>query len=510
MSHQRKKQNVRARPKARATPQRKKAPKPATIRGRGGYTSALTGLGMGIGAAVGGPTGAAIGGPLGNLLGTIIGRGDYRVRKNTLAMGDHGPPTFAGDGSIVISHREFIADIIGTTGFSVRSWRLNPGVYETFPWLSRIAQNFQTYEFLGLVFEYKATSAVAVSASNTALGTVTMATNYDADAMPFYSKQSMEAYQYSQSCSPAMCALHPVECAPSNSPLRMLYIQTPMLTSSDARFADLGEFNLATVGMQTSNVIGELWVSYHVRLTKPSLPCFLGCLNDMFHVYATATDPALPFAGAVNQQYGACEAYVPSSSASTIVFPQAGYYGVVCRFENNGGANFTAVPTITLGANIGFQGSDVWGSPDGTAYVAATNNLASVVSAMLYVTADGVAAANTVTFTGPVSATNYITDVFVHPMPPVFAARSAATAPQDIVEVRSVPQLRRLTLAAAPKHLADEAKGAPCTDLSHPVHGVTGESPEYVQVSNATIVPVSSTGSVRMVRLASVPGGTRL
>jgi len=39
----------------------------------------------------------------------------------------------------------------------------------------------------------------------------------------------------------------------------------------DPRFSAMGNFQVATAGMQSSSTVGELWVSYHVRLIKPQL-----------------------------------------------------------------------------------------------------------------------------------------------------------------------------------------------------------------------------------------------
>jgi hypothetical protein len=39
-----------------------------------------------------------------------------------------------------------------------------------FPWLSNIAQNFESYKLRGLVFEFKSMSGDALTSTNTALG----------------------------------------------------------------------------------------------------------------------------------------------------------------------------------------------------------------------------------------------------------------------------------------------------------------------------------------------------
>jgi len=86
-------------------------------------------------------------------------------------------------GGIIVRHREYVADIEGTTNFVNREYPLNPGLIKTFPWLSQVADAFEEYRIRGMVFEYKSLYADAtVSSSDTGgLGSVIMCTNYNAN-----------------------------------------------------------------------------------------------------------------------------------------------------------------------------------------------------------------------------------------------------------------------------------------------------------------------------------------
>lgn len=248
---------------------------------RKGYAPGLlSSVGTAVGSYFGGPSGGAIGSRAGQWLGNITGMGDYRVSKNSLATNSNGPPLFhnrGSDGSIVLNHREFLQDVTGSTAFTLSNFSINPGQSSTFPFLSLIAANFEQYEFLGLVYEFKTTSATAVSSTNTALGVVVMSTNYDVQDPNFSSKQQMEAYQYTTSSVPSCSMIHPVECNPRMNTLSNMYIRTGSVPSgADQRFYDLGNFQIATVGMQAAATIGELWVSYSVRLLRPKIPTPLG------------------------------------------------------------------------------------------------------------------------------------------------------------------------------------------------------------------------------------------
>jgi hypothetical protein len=223
-------------------------------------------------------SGSAIGSMLGGLVDTgsslissILGHGDYSVNANTL-LTDSVPQFSAGKRSVTIRHREFVQDVSGSIAFSLNSFVVNPSNEVLFPWLHSVARNYEQYHFKGLIFEFKSTSADALNSTNTALGTVVLATQYNTNDLPFTGKIAMEQYEFAQSTRPSCSIIHPVECAISDSVLSNLYVTNPgAQVPGDARFNNLGTFNLATVGMQASAVIGELWCSYEIEFLKPRL-----------------------------------------------------------------------------------------------------------------------------------------------------------------------------------------------------------------------------------------------
>jgi len=125
----------------------------------------------------------------------------------------------------------------------------------------------------GLIFEYVTTSATAVSSTNTALGQVVMATDYDALDASFISSRQMLASLYSNYGVPCTGLTHAVECATRKSFSDVLYVrQGAPPASSDLRLYDVGNFQIATEGMQSGvTQIGGLWVSYDVTFMKPVL-----------------------------------------------------------------------------------------------------------------------------------------------------------------------------------------------------------------------------------------------
>lgn len=242
-------------------------------------------LGAGVGGFLGGPggaiSGAKIGASAGSILSKISGFGDYKITKNSLMQPDSVPGfKNIGPRSTIITHREFIQDVVsssagtGPTAFDNVSFRIQPGDAETFPWLSQVAQNYEQYQFLGLIFEYKTTSGSMSSTPQ--LGTVVMATQYNILSQPFINKQEMENYEFACSTVPSKTVIHPIECDPKQTQCGGIFnVQTSQYTAnstSDQRLYDLGRFNIATVGMPVAQeTVGELWVSYQCLLLKPRL-----------------------------------------------------------------------------------------------------------------------------------------------------------------------------------------------------------------------------------------------
>jgi len=213
----------------------------------------------------------------------ISGMGDYsgiinELKANSLihpTMNDTVPAFSNISGGVQIAHREYITDILSSTDFLNRSFSINPAIPETFPWLSAIAVNFEQYHVRGMIFEFKSGSSDALNSTNTALGYVVMTTEYNSLASPYTNKNQMENSQFCVSTKPSKSVIHPIECAPFQTPSQPLYTRLASgtyVSEGDKRLYDLGNFQVATTGMQAANVnIGELWVSYVIDFYKPVL-----------------------------------------------------------------------------------------------------------------------------------------------------------------------------------------------------------------------------------------------
>jgi hypothetical protein len=211
----------------------------------------------------------------------LVGFGDYTVSRNSImhpsqSLSSQVPMIKNTNAGVIISHREYVTDVQSTSLFTANSYSLNPGVSTLFPWLQAVAQNFEEYEYRGMVLEFKSMSSDLNTASTTSnLGTVVMATQYNPLDPLFPDKRTMENYQFACSGKPSEHIIHPIECKKSQNVDTHLYVRTgPIPTGSDIRLYDLGTFTIATQGMPsafTGSLIGELWVSYEVEFFKPKL-----------------------------------------------------------------------------------------------------------------------------------------------------------------------------------------------------------------------------------------------
>lgn len=222
------------------------------------------------------------------LVGEVKGKGMYTFKRNSLAGLDMTkssvPFVHSSKDGVRIRHREYLQDVSSSTAFTNTTYRVNPGLVSAFPWLSAIAQNFEQYRFEGLVYEFVSTSADALNSTNTALGTVIMAAEYNSASAAYVNKQQMENAMWSQSGKPSSCIVLPVECAPELNPIANQYIRTGAVASGqDIRMYDLANVQIATVGSQATAVVGELWVTYDVVLLKPQLSSGLNLSGKSAH-----------------------------------------------------------------------------------------------------------------------------------------------------------------------------------------------------------------------------------
>lgn len=279
-------------------------------------------VGKNIGNMFGLPQASGIGRWLGQGIGAIFGSGDYQMvgqepGYNVLANGKQIPKFMTNDRTNVICHREYLGDILSTTGFENRQYPINPTNSKTFPWLSQLAVNYQQFRFHGIIFEFR--PMITDFTSSGQPGVLVFATNYNANEPAFQSKVEMENSEYAVSVKPTLSLIHAIECNPQETTITKLY--TDLESNADPRFTTLGNMQLATVGNASANIVlGELWVSYCVEFFKPKLVPEIGGVMTA-HARRSVISTTSPLGG-VQVTY-ASDIPVSSISAASVSFRAA-------------------------------------------------------------------------------------------------------------------------------------------------------------------------------------------
>lgn len=232
-----------------------------------------------LGAKYGGGFGSRLGRMAGAGVSAITGYGNYNVAANSVSRTatsmDMVPQFTKGEHSVRVRHREFIKDIVVPADgaeFNLESWLINPANKDLFPWLGQMSRQYQQYRIHGMVLVFKSMSSDYAAAGP--LGTVMIATNYNAVDREYTSKVELENSEFAVSCKPSMNLVHAIECDPKVTGLETLYIRDPAYETgetSDRRFYDYGKVQFATQGLPgaAGNTMGELWVTYDIELMKP-------------------------------------------------------------------------------------------------------------------------------------------------------------------------------------------------------------------------------------------------
>jgi hypothetical protein len=222
-------------------------------------------------------------GKMAGVLRKATGIGAYDVATNDLIGGASNTfeaPSFgpiSDTGEISITHREFVSDVYAPSSgqFSNTTYPLNPGMEQTFKWLSQIACNYEEYEIKQLIFTFK-TTVSDFQTSTGVVGQILVTPQYNLDNEPFTDKEAMMTYHGGASSKLSGNLLCGVECDPAKlagAPGKYVRFQG-LEQGQDIKEFDLGRLNVAMVDVPSplfNQAVGELWVSYTVVLRRPKV-----------------------------------------------------------------------------------------------------------------------------------------------------------------------------------------------------------------------------------------------
>lgn len=338
------------------------------LHGHGSYWStikkALPIAGLIGGGLLGGVPGMLAGGQIGQ----IIGHGGYQLTNPNLG-GNIGttPPVFFGRNYLRVRYREFLTTVQASTDFVNNTVALNPGLHESFPWLSVMAKNWNEWMPKGLILFYLSRSVDALDASNLALGLVILAMEPNPLEAPYADEREMRNSEYAVACKPSLSINKGFECDPKLLARKNYFIRTQALPSgADISAYDVGNFQYAVVGCPAAGlgqVIGEAWLSHDICLYRPQLALTSvhgvgGAAWDMGEgVIALATSPlgTEPGDDSLLELYNTIGLTAHNGTTQSYIgFPAGtrGNYQITCHWENALGATVFAKPPGVTGFNM--------------------------------------------------------------------------------------------------------------------------------------------------------------
>jgi hypothetical protein len=264
------------------------------------------------------------------------------------------------NGDAIITHTEYVTDIVAGANnpstFTTQSFAINPGQATTFQWLSRVANNYESYQFTSLDFYYE------TEAPTTLGGSLILTVDYDAaDAAPTTKQQAM-AYRSSVRSAPwnscEHCSLKE-DLTKNKSNFVRIGGQPP---NTDIKTYDIGNLFVASAGVTTGgSTLGELYVKYTVRLMTPVYENYSSLLGGSATGNGTVT-AANPFG--LTPVLSATSNGFSINNASLITFTTPGSYllefnlvGTVITGDALTATNATAVVTALQAAVINGGGT---------------------------------------------------------------------------------------------------------------------------------------------------------
>jgi len=196
-------------------------------------------------------------------------RGQTSVAAAYATAQKTGQATIYRNGQIStrIVHRELIASITGSAAFAVAAaFPLNPGMPNSFPWLSNEAAGWERYRFNSLHFKYFTRTGSNIP------GSFMMAPDYDASDAPPASEVAASAYEDTAEDAPwkDICCI--LKTSEMHGDMKEKYIRSGSLAANqDIKTYDAGNLFACTVD-GTAVPWGKLWVEYDVTLFTPQTP----------------------------------------------------------------------------------------------------------------------------------------------------------------------------------------------------------------------------------------------
>jgi hypothetical protein len=253
-----------------------------------------------------------------------------------------------------VRHREYIADVDGVVGFGTVTYAINPGIAATFPWLSTVANRYESYKFHKLHFIYETNKSASTN------GSVQGLIDFDAaDAAPTTKALFMGQANAVRSAvwqefvfDARLKDIHKFAAE--------RYTRSTTLASNlDIKTYDVGNFFIGAAGCADTSVVGELYVEYDVELTTPQLNpevSSTGAAEAQVLFSDGGTLSTTNYFGSAPLSYGASFA---TAAVNTLTFNTAGTYILfVASSGSNTFSGITGTATIVENFHLVVSGNN--------------------------------------------------------------------------------------------------------------------------------------------------------
>lgn len=206
--------------------------------------------------------------------GKITGSGDYRISGNIRAGGGGGRRKGNSvASSIVIEREEFVRPLVSSTtakGDVILKFRINPGNRNVFRWGADVALGYESYKPEQCFFMFESTSGDALNSTDTSLGKVVLAAQYNTYARDWDSFTELMNANDKAFGKPSENLMLGLECKESLRGAKTLYVSATDPATAGKAFYDLCDVFVGITGVQAQSLkAGELKVRYKFRLFNP-------------------------------------------------------------------------------------------------------------------------------------------------------------------------------------------------------------------------------------------------
>lgn len=176
------------------------------------------------------------------------------------------PSMTSTNGGLRVKHSELVGVVSGAINYSILTYEVNPAIDVTFPWLSGVAENFESYRLYGLSMRY------VPRCPTTTNGTIMISCDYNsADPTAVLGPSTEQALMATPGAveTPAWASIS-FRLDPKRFNLDKYFTRSSGAVSNE--LYDPAFLYLGVVAFASNDVVGRLFIDYDIELLTPQMP----------------------------------------------------------------------------------------------------------------------------------------------------------------------------------------------------------------------------------------------